>query len=45
MQDLILQLLQLPLVLGRLDDQSVLRLLQVRPLLRHHNAQQLVLKP
>ena len=44
LQDLVLDLLELPLVLRALDDQLALLLLQVRPLLGHHDAEQLVLE-
>lgn len=44
-QNLILNLLELLLVFSTLQDELVLLLLQLRPLLGHHNAQQLVLEP
>ena len=44
-QDAVLDLLQLLLHLGTAHDQLALRFLQVRPLLRNHDAQQLVLQP
>lgn len=43
-KDLILQLLELPFASSDIDDQRVLLLLQLRPLLPDHNAQQLGLQ-
>ena len=45
LQDLVLDLLQLARVRRALQDELLLLLLQVLPLLRHHNVQQLVLQP
>ena len=44
-EDLVLNLLQAALVGSAGDDEVVLLLLQLWPLLGHHNAQQLLLQP
>lgn len=45
LKNLVLDLLERALVVGALDDELVLLELELGPVLRHHDAQQLVLQP
>eukprot|EP00964_Phaeocystis_antarctica_P055484 scaffold32640_cov63-Phaeocystis_antarctica.AAC.2 len=45
LEDLVLDVLELPLVVRRLEHEPLLLLLQLGPLLGHHDAEQLVLQP